>query len=123
MKRLFVGGIPYKTSEAELQELFSQAGAVVSATILTERGTGRSKGFGFVEMASDEEAGRAQEMFDNKEFEGRILKVNEARPKEPRNDRGYSGHRGGGYNSGYNNYGGSYNNYGGGYNDRKDRRW
>jgi RNA recognition motif-containing protein len=82
--KLYVGGIPYTTTEAALGELFAKAGAVGSATIIIDRMTGRSKGFGFVEMANDDEANKAIEMFNGKDFEGRKLTVNVARPLEPR---------------------------------------
>lgn len=83
-KKLYVGGISYNTSEDALKDYFSQAGTVESATIITDKISGRSKGFGFVEMAVDEDADKAIEMFNAKEFEGRSLTVNEARPKEDR---------------------------------------
>jgi cold-inducible RNA-binding protein len=83
-KKLYVGGISYNTSEDALKDYFSQAGTVESATIITDKISGRSKGFGFVEMANDEDADKAIEMFNAKEFEGRSLTVNEARPKEDR---------------------------------------
>ena len=79
-KKLYVGGISYNTSEDALKDYFSQAGTVESATIITDKISGRSKGFGFVEMASDEEAEKAIEMFNAKEFEGRNLTVNEVNP-------------------------------------------
>jgi RNA recognition motif-containing protein len=83
-KKLYVGGISYNTSEDALKDYFSQAGTVESATIIIDKISGRSKGFGFVEMSNDEEAEKAIEMFNAKEFEGRSLTVNEARPKEER---------------------------------------
>ena len=83
-KRLYVGGLPYTTTEAELRDEFSKAGAVESATIITDKMSGRSKGFGFVEMSSDEEAQKAIEMFNGKELDGRNITVNEARPKAAR---------------------------------------
>jgi len=79
-KKLYVGGISYNTSEDALKDYFSQAGTVESATIITDKISGRSKGFGFVEMASDEEAEKAIEMFNAKDFEGRNLTVNEVNP-------------------------------------------
>lgn len=82
--RLYVGGLPYSSTQESLQAHFSQAGTVASATIITDKMTGRSKGFGFVEMATDEEAQKAIEMFNGKDFEGRNLTVNEARPMTPR---------------------------------------
>ncbi|MFH1233802.1 MAG: RNA-binding protein [Patescibacteria group bacterium] len=81
---LFVGGIAYGTTQQSLSDLFSGAGNVVSANIITDRQTGRSKGFGFVEMSSAEEAQKAIEMFNGKDLDGRQLAVNLARPKEDR---------------------------------------
>ncbi len=80
-KRLFVGGLPYETTEDELKEAFSNSGTVESANIITDKMTGRSKGFGFVEMSSDEEGSKAVEEWNKKEFNGRTLTVDEARPK------------------------------------------
>lgn len=85
--KLYVGGIPYSTTEAALGDAFSKAGNVVSASIIIDRMTGRSKGFGFVEMSNDEEANKAIEMFNGQDFEGRKLTVNVARPLEPRAPR------------------------------------
>ncbi|MBX4189257.1 RNA-binding protein [Candidatus Parcubacteria bacterium] len=82
--KLYVGGIPYTTTEAALQDAFSKAGAVNSASIIIDRMTGRSKGFGFVEMSNDEEAQAAINMWNGMDFEGRKLTVNVARPLEPR---------------------------------------
>lgn len=81
-KKLFVGNLSYDTKEDSLKDLFSEAGTVESAAIITDRNSGRSKGFGFVEMSSDEEAEKAVEMFNGKEVDGRALTVNEARPKK-----------------------------------------
>ena len=80
--KLFVGNLPYRTSPEALKAFFAEAGEVVSVAIITDKMTGRSRGFGFVEMADESAAQKAVEMFDGKEFEGRALKVNEARPKE-----------------------------------------
>jgi RNA recognition motif-containing protein len=88
-KKLYVGGIPYSSTDATLKDAFSQAGTVTSASIIMDRMTGRSKGFGFVEMASDAEAQAAIDMWNGKEFEGRNLTVSEARPmtdRPPRRD-------------------------------------
>ena len=93
-KKLYVGGISYSSTDDSLRDYFSQAGTVESATILMDKMTGRSRGFGFVEMGSDAEAQAAIEMFHGKEFEGRTLTVNEARPQEDRAPRGGRG----GYN-------------------------
>lgn len=97
-KRLYVGGLPYTTTEDELKDTFSQAGSVESATIIQDRMAGRSAGFGFVEMSNDDEARKAIEMFDGKDFNGRSLRVNEARPmgeRPPRREGGFGGGRGG----------------------------
>ena len=97
--KLYVGGLPYSTNDEALKEYFAQAGAVTSAVIIMDKMSGRSKGFGFVEMSTDEEAQNAVSMFNDKEFEGRRLTVNEARPMEARPPRtgGFSGgSRGGG---------------------------
>lgn len=94
--KLYVGGLPYSSTEDAVKEYFSQAGTVTSVAIITDKMTGRSKGFGFVEMSSDEEAQKAIEMFDKKEFDGRMLTVNEARPMEarpPRRDYDGGGNR------------------------------
>ena len=95
-KKLYVGGLSYETTEETLKNTFAAAGTVESATIIKDRMSGRSKGFGFVEMSTDEEAGKAIEMFNGKELEGRTLKVNEARPMEsrPPQGRGFGGGRG-----------------------------
>ena len=82
--KLFVGSLPYTTTDEELKELFAQAGSVLSANVIMDRMTNRSKGFGFVEMSTDEEAQAAIDMFHEKDFEGRALVVNVARPKESR---------------------------------------
>ncbi|MDP2638759.1 MAG: RNA-binding protein [Candidatus Azambacteria bacterium] len=90
-KKLYVGNLSYDMTEDALKETFSQAGAVDSATIIKDKMSGRSKGFGFVEMSTEEEAQKAIEMFNGKELEGRALTVNEARPMEerPRRDNRY----------------------------------
>ena len=80
--KLFIGNLSFKATEDNLQELFSQAGNVVSTRVITDRETGRSRGFGFVEMESKEEADRAIEMFNNYSLIGRDIAVNEARPRE-----------------------------------------
>ena len=99
--KLYVGGLPYSTQEDALKELFAQAGSVTSATIIMDKMSGRSKGFGFVEMSTDEEAQKAVSMLNGQEFEGRKLTVNEARPMEARPPRtGGNGGYGGG-NGGY----------------------
>ncbi len=86
-KKLYVGGLPYSTTNDELRDAFAQAGAVDSATIIMDKMTGRSKGFGFVEMSNDDDAAKAIDMWNGKDFGGRKLTVNEARPLEPRAPR------------------------------------
>jgi cold-inducible RNA-binding protein len=104
--KLYVGGLPYSTQEDALRDLFAQAGSVTSAVIIMDKMSGRSKGFGFVEMASADEAAKAISMFNDQEFEGRKLTVNEARPMEARPPR--TGGNGGGYGGGSNGgYGGA----------------
>ncbi|MBP8292992.1 MAG: RNA-binding protein [Caldilineaceae bacterium] len=91
--KLYVGNLSYKSTEEELQRLFAQAGTVKSASIINDRDTGRSKGFGFVEMETDSEAQQAINMFNGKQFQDRALTVNLARPRE---ERGGGGGGGGG---------------------------
>ena len=93
-KKLYVGGLSYDTTEEGLKEAFSKAGAVDSATIIIDRMSGRSKGFGFVEMSADEEAQAAIDMWNGKELDGRQLTVNEARPMEARPKRDFNRDRG-----------------------------
>jgi cold-inducible RNA-binding protein len=83
-KNLFVGSLPWSVNDEQLAQIFAEAGTVDSARVITERDTGRSKGFGFVEMASDDEAKKAVETLNGKEIEGRAITVNEARPREER---------------------------------------
>jgi RNA recognition motif-containing protein len=92
--KIYVGGLPYATTDAQLQEIFSVHGAVESARVITDKFTGRSRGFGFVEMASSEEAQKAIQALNGTDLEGRNLTVNEARPQEKRS--GGFGDRGGG---------------------------
>jgi RNA recognition motif-containing protein len=82
--RLFVGNLPYTAKAADLETLFAEAGKVTSVSVVTDRGTGQSKGFAFVEMSSKDEAAAAIKRFDGQEALGRVLKVNEARPPERR---------------------------------------
>lgn len=103
-KKLYVGGLSYDTTEDALKEFFSQAGTVESASIITDRMSNRSKGFGFVEMSSDEEATKAIEMFNGKELDGRSLTVNEARPMESRPKRDFDRGGRGGFGGGRNRY-------------------
>lgn len=83
-QKLYVGGLPYSTTDQELADAFAQAGQVVSSSIVTDRMTGRSRGFGFIEMSNEAEAEAAINMWHGKEFGGRMLTVNVARPKEDR---------------------------------------
>ncbi len=92
--KLYVGNLAYTTTEADLETHFAQAGTVKSVAIIKDRDSGRSKGFAFVEMSSDEEAQQAISLFDGKEFQARMLKVNLARPREE--GGGGGGRRGGG---------------------------
>jgi cold-inducible RNA-binding protein len=91
--RLFVGNLSYQTMENDLQEYFSQAGVVTSVNLMLDKVTGRSRGFAFVEFATPEEAGKAVEQFHGKEFQGRVLTINVARPREERAQR-WSGRAG-----------------------------
>ena len=104
-KKLYVGNLTYGTDDAALTELFGQFGTVQSAQVIIDRDTGRSKGFGFVEMGSDQEAQAAITGLHGKQIEGRTLTVNEARPKEDR-PRGGGGGGGGGGRGGYGGGGG-----------------
>ncbi len=94
--RLFVGNINHTATENDLQDHFASAGTVLSVNIIQDKFTGKSRGFGFVEMASQEEAQKAISTFHQQEFQGRPLTVNEARPRESRSDRDYGSRDGGG---------------------------
>ncbi|MCC7177703.1 MAG: RNA-binding protein [Acidobacteria bacterium] len=107
-RRLYVGNLPYKTTDEDLTELFSRAGAVDNVRVMRDQATGRARGFAFVEMVSDEDAQKAIEQFHEYEMEGRALVVNEARPKES------GGFGGGGGRGGYG---------GGGGGGRREPRW
>ncbi len=90
-KKLYIGGLSYDTTEDQLREMFEKAGEVVSVSIIVDRASGRSKGFGFVEYATEEDAAKAIEMFNEQEDpNGRRVKVTEARPMKPRNE-GFGG--------------------------------
>ncbi len=97
-KKLFVGNLNFKTNDDDLRTLFAGAGTCDSATVMMDRATGRSRGFGFVEMSTDEEAEKAVQQFNGYEFQGRALNVNEARERTP--GGGGGGPRGGGYGGG-----------------------
>ena len=115
--KLYVGNLAFSTSSQDLQELFAQAGTVASASVIEDRDTGRSRGFGFVEMSSNEEGAAAIEQFNGKEVNGRNLTVNEAKPRE---NRGGGGR--GGFGGGRRNFGGG-GNRGGGYGGNREPRW
>ncbi|HEX8139295.1 MAG TPA: RNA-binding protein [Pyrinomonadaceae bacterium] len=127
--KLYVGNLSFQTSSEDLQQLFGQAGTVESASVVEDRETGRSRGFGFVEMSSPEEGQAAIQQFNGKEFNGRNLTVNEARPRENRSGGGgggggrggYGGNRGGGGGRGGYGGGGDRGGYGGGGGNREPR--
>ena len=111
---IYVGNLPYTTTEDELREQASQYGELTSCTIIIDRETGRSRGFGFIEMASDEEAEALIEGMNGNNMGGRMLTVNKARPRAPRGGGGGYGGGGGGYGGGGGGYGGGGGGYGGG---------
>jgi len=115
-KKIYVGNLSYGISDSDLQQMFEAHGSVQSAQVIMDRDTGRSKGFGFVEMGSDQEAQAAIAALNGKEMDGRTLTVNEARPKEGGGGRGGSGGGRGGYGGGRGGGGGG--GYGGGRRDR-----
>ena len=117
-KKLYVGNLPYSVRDSDLEDLFAAHGSVQSAQVIIERDTGRSKGFGFVEMSNDQEAQDAITALNGREMEGRTLTVNEARPKE----EGGGGRRGGGGGGGYGGGGGGRGG-GGGYGGGGGRRY
>jgi len=133
--KLYVGNLSFQTSSEDLQDLFGQAGTVESASVVEDRETGRSRGFGFVEMATKEEGESAIQQFNGKDFNGRNLTVNEARPREDRGGGGggrgggFGGNRGGGGGSGGGrggyggNRGGGGGNRGGGGSGDRTPRW
>lgn len=106
-KKLYVGNLVYEVGDEDLKNLFAPAGTVTSASIIKFRDTGRSKGFGFVEMSTEEEAQKAIDMFNGQDNQGRKLVVSEARPPKPRTEFGGGGRRGGYGGGGYG--GGGYN--------------
>jgi cold-inducible RNA-binding protein len=97
-QKLYVGNLPYSTTDSSLSDLFAGAGTVTSASVITDKMSGRSKGFGFVEMSTPEEASAAIDKFNGQEYEGRKLNVSEARPKEDRPRGGFGGGDRGGNN-------------------------
>ena len=122
---IFIAGLSYNLSEAELEELFAEYGEVVSVKIIMDRETGRSKGYGFVEMADDEAGDKAIAALNEVDMDGKTLSVSVARPREERPRRSYGNNGGGGYRGGNNSRGGGYggsrgdNGYGGG----RNRYW
>jgi RNA recognition motif-containing protein len=111
--KLFVGNLPFSTSDADLKALFGQAGEIASANVIMDKFTGRSRGFGFVEMDNDDEAQAAIEQFNGYEMQGRPLTVNQAKPQEPRAGGGRPGGGGrGGFRGGDRDRGGD-----------RERRW
>ena len=115
-KKLYVGNLSYSVSSSDLEQLFAQYGQVQSAQVIADRMTGRSKGFGFVEMSNDQEAQAAISAMNGQQHDGRALTVNEARPREERPGGGGGGGRGG-----YGGGGGGRGGRGGGRGDRGDR--
>jgi RNA recognition motif-containing protein len=105
-KKLYVGNLPYSVSDSDLQNLFEQHGTVQSAQVIVDRDTGRSKGFGFVEMDNNEQAQAAIQALNGTEINGRALTVNEARPREERGGGGGGGRGGRGGGGGGGGYGG-----------------
>ncbi len=95
-KKLYVGGLPYSVTDGTLQELFAAHGTVESSAVIMDRMSGRSKGFGFVEMSSQEEAQAAMDKLNGTDLESRNITVNEAKPRQPRSDGGGGGGYGGG---------------------------
>ena len=124
--KLYVGNLAFETSGDNLRQHFEQAGTVETATVVEDRDTGRSRGFGFVEMATQEGAAAAIEQFNGKEFGGRALTVNEARPRVERGGGGGYGGGGGGGRGGYGGGGGGRGGgggYGGGGGGNREPRW
>ena len=120
--KLYVGNLSFNTTENELQELFAQAGAVQEVTLMQDKFTGKSRGFAFVTMSSEQEAQNAITQFNGKSVEGRSLTVNEARPREPRPPGGGGGGGGGGRGGYGGGGGGGGGGYGGGRRDGGQRR-
>ena len=118
-RRLYVGNLPYKATDEELTTLFSTVGDVASARVMRDMATGRARGFGFVEMTTDEAAQKAIEKLHQHQMDGRAIVVNEAQPKPAGGGRNFGG--GGGFNRGGGGRGGD--DYGGGGGGRREPRW
>ncbi len=124
--KLYVGNLSFQTTSQDLQDLFAQAGTVESVNLVEDHNTGQSRGFAFVQMATNEEASAAIDQFNGKELGGRVLKVNEARPRENRGGGGGGrgpgggGNRRGGFGGNRGGYGGDRNHGGGGH---REPRW
>lgn len=117
---LYISNLSYNITDADLKELFAEYGEIVSAKVIMDRETGRSRGFGFVELSDDELAKKAIEELNQASYDGKVINITEARPREDRGDRGgrFNNNRGGGYGS---NRGGGYgSNRGGGYGSNRD---
>ena len=119
-RRLYVGNLPYKATDEDLMALFKSVGDVASARVMRDMATGRARGFGFVEMTTDEAAQKAIEKLHQHEMDGRAIVVNEAQPK-PAGGRGFGGGGGGGYGRGPRGGGGD--DFGGGGGGRREPRW
>ena len=117
---LYISNLSYNISYADLRQLFADYGEITSAKVIMDRETGRSRGFGFVELSDDELAKKAIEELNQASYDGKVINITEARPREDRGDRGgrFNNNRGGGYGS---NRGGGYgSNRGGGYGSNRD---
>ena len=112
--KLFIGSLSWDTTDDSLKQFFATAGTVVSAQVITDKFSGRSKGFGFVEMSSDAEAKEAVEKLNGQTLDGRAIVVNEARPQAPRDSRSFGGGGGGGFSRGGGDRGGYSGGHGGG---------
>jgi len=113
-KKLYIGNLAYSVDSESLGNLFAQYGTVDSARVITDRDSGRSKGFGFVEMSSDDEASKCIETLNGQELEGRAMNISEAKPQEPRDSRGGGGGGRGGFSRGGGGGGGGRGGFGGG---------
>lgn len=122
-RKLYVGNLPYTAAEQDLQELFEKVGPVESVTVMRDMATGRARGFGFVEMGTDEGAQKAITELHESQLGGRTLTVNEARPKEARGGGGFGGGGGGRGGGGFGGGGGGRGGNGGGGGGRREPRW